>query len=522
MRRTLAEFKTGWNDAIKKYIFPYKAEYILGSIFVIIILWSEMYYDFWATYRNGINFWYALFEGHPLSFYSYAGAIQGATPNRVMICDAAYDFTIYLFFAVWNFPAWLYERISGNYAESCFVLVAWGKLMMPVIAVIVAGGMKKILEFITRNDNDTANMIYAYLFSGILIMAAYFIGQYDIIGVMFAVYGLYYYLKEDYKKFYLFFGIAITCKYFALFLFICLVLLYEKRLVYIVRDIVAGCWLVLLEKVIFSLGKSYESIHPSMVAENLNDTVSIVGTNLLSDRITYLFHLKMPMGVDVMSVFVFLIGLIWTWCYLIKREEKYSFYYRVIYIAFCINTVFTLFTASTPYWAILIVPYMFLMIYCRGTNRKLNILLETVGISCFIIWHFAREPYFFSSKNCEGMLFYYLLGQPFYFEEGFSVALSKIAESGAVSSIISMIRSVFYACLLIMLVVNFPKREDNYISEKQEPGMRGLLLLRMVCMIGLLLIPVIVYVIQVLFNGTLCQIETSNQVMNEIVELLRS
>ena len=105
-------------NSVKYYVLPYKWEYIFGSIFVLIILWSELYFDFFATFRSGINFWYALFEGHPLSFYSYAQSIAGATPNRTILCGAAYDFTIYAFFAVWNFPAWLYERISGSYAES--------------------------------------------------------------------------------------------------------------------------------------------------------------------------------------------------------------------------------------------------------------------------------------------------------------------------------------------------------------------------------------------------------------------
>ena len=104
--------------AMRTYFIPYRWEYCLGGILVALVLFSQMYYDFFVTYRAGINFWYALFEGHPLSFYSYAGAIQGATPNRVMSSGAAYDFTIYAFFAIWNLPAYLYERISGSHAES--------------------------------------------------------------------------------------------------------------------------------------------------------------------------------------------------------------------------------------------------------------------------------------------------------------------------------------------------------------------------------------------------------------------
>lgn len=135
--------------------------------------------------------------------------------------------------------------------------------MLAAVSIAGAVGVRKIHEFITGDREASRTAVYAFLFSGILLMAAYYVGQYDIIGVVFAVYGVYYYLKGDYKKFYLFFALAITCKYFALLLFICLVLLYEKRILYIVRNMVFGCWLVVAEKLLFSLGKSYIEIHPA-------------------------------------------------------------------------------------------------------------------------------------------------------------------------------------------------------------------------------------------------------------------
>lgn len=510
-----------WNDCLRLYIDPYKWEYLFGGIFVLLILFSEMYFDFFATFRAGVNFWYALFEGHPLSFYSYTRAFAGATPNRTITCGAAYDFTIYAFFAIWNFPAWLYERISGNYAESNLIFLIWGKLMLPMIAVMVARGMRKVLEFVTGNDRDTAAMLYSYFFSGILIMAAYFVGQYDIIGVLFAVYGLYYFLKEDYKKFYLYFGAAITCKYFAVFLFVCLVLLYEKRILYIIRDLIAGCYLVFIEKLFFSLGRSYDSIH-MVTAETVQEVSDgVVGVTLLPTRIQYLFHLKTSMGVDVLSVFMFIVALIWVYCYIQKKEKTYSFYYKVIYVAFCINTVFILYTASTPYWAILIVPHMILMIYCRTDNRKINILLELVGTGSFIIWHFSREPYLFTSENCEGMLLYYLLGRPYFYRRGFSSVMACLTEEGAIlTAPVNLIRSVFYTCMLILLIINFPafnRGENDFRNREEEIGMRGLLVFRTVCMIGLLLLPLAGYVIQVMAGGFFRSISTDNQILNSIL-----
>lgn len=504
---------------ICQQIRPYRWEYLFGCIFVGIILFSEMYGDFFATYRDGVNFWYAFFEGHPLSFYSYVYAYAGATPNRTIVCGAAYDFTIYFFFALWNLPAWIYERISGNYAESCFLLLAWGKLMLPAIAVLIAGKMKSIYEYITKDSEDTATMIYVYFFSGILILAAYFIGQYDIIGVLFAVYGVDCFLRKKYKKFYLYFALAITCKYFAVLLFICLVLLYEKRILYIIRDLLAGCSLVVVEKVLFSLGKSYVSIHPEM-AGTVKTSSSVVATGLLSTRMGYLFQMQYDMGVDTIAVFVLIMGLLAAYCYLQKPEDNYSFYYRVIYISFVVNTSFILFTASTPYWAILLVPWFVLMVYCNDQNRKFNILVETIGISSFMIWHMAREAYFFNSGNCEGMLMYYLLGEPPYFVNGLSTVMQTLSE-GSLSFVFNMCRYVFYTCMIILMVVNFPRKDkQSFRRATTEVGMRGLLIFRELCMVGIMFLPVAGYIVQVVFHDQLASINSANEMVRSVIELL--
>lgn len=44
----------------KENLVPYKWEYLFGIILVCIILFSEMYEDFFATYRHGLNFWLSL------------------------------------------------------------------------------------------------------------------------------------------------------------------------------------------------------------------------------------------------------------------------------------------------------------------------------------------------------------------------------------------------------------------------------------------------------------------------------
>ncbi len=519
MNRSKAFIKSMCTE-IKENLAPYKWEYLFGSIFVGIILFSTMYEDFFATYRHGLNFWYALSEGHPLSFYSYAKEIAGATLNRGIKCGAAYDFTIYGIFAIWNFPAWIYEKLSGNSAESCLLCLIWGKLLLAAVAVSSAAGVKKIYEFITGDREGSKTVLFVYLFSGILIVSAFFIGQYDIIGVMFAVYGVYYYLKGDYRKFYLLFALAITCKYFALLLFVCLVLLYEKRILYIIRDMALGCWLVLAEKLLFSLGKSYAEIHPE-VEMAARSGKKIVATGILSSRMGYLFSLQYHMGVDSISIFVVAIGLLLAYCYLQKREENYAFYYKTVYVSFAVNIFFIIFTASTPYWAVLTVPWLVLMIYCNGENIKLNMIAETIGSCAFLVWHMGREPYFFKSSCCEGMLMYYLLGKPYFYINGMGDAMSVLME-GTLATMFNFCRYAFYTCMLVLVVINFPRANKmGYVKKPQEAGMRGLLAFREVCVIGIILLPIIVYIVQVVCARQIMDANFSSDTVMKIMQLLR-
>lgn len=498
---------------------PYKWEYLFGGIMVFFILYASMYDDFFVTYRHGLNFWYALTEGHPFSFYSYAKAIPGASVNRVINAGAAYDFTIYAVFAIWNFPAWIYEKISGNTAESCLLCLMWGKTMLAAVSIASAVGVRKIHEFITGDREGSKTALYAYLFSGILLMSAYYVGQYDIIGVVFAIYGAYYYLRREYKKFYLFFAAAITCKYFAILLFVCLVLLYEKRILYIIRDMVFGCWLVVVEKLLFSLGKNYAEIHPDANAAVLS-VDKVAGTGLLTTRTGYLFSLQYHMGVDSLSIFVLAMGLLCAYCYLQKREENYAFYYKTVYVAFAAYTFFAIFTSNPPYWVVLVVPWMMLTIYCNGENLKLNVIAETIGTCSFLIWHMGREFYMFKSYSFESMLMYYLLGKPYFYSNGAGDVMQALME-GRLSVLFSLCRYAFYTCMIILVVVNFPRANKTQYVKQQEIGMRGLHIFREVCVIGILFLPIIVYVVQVVFAQQIMNASFGSDTIMQILRLLQ-
>lgn len=95
--------------------------------------------------------------------------------------------------------------------------------------------MYKICRYITNDEDNSKIISIIFITSPIAIFAVFIFGQYDIISVFFTMLGYYYYVKNDYLKFSIFFSLAISIKFFPLLIFVPLLLLVEKRLLQILK-----------------------------------------------------------------------------------------------------------------------------------------------------------------------------------------------------------------------------------------------------------------------------------------------
>lgn len=138
-------------DILKsKHSFTYLLEFaILGGIGILVFS-SHVYRDFYETMRHGLTVWDALSDGRITDFYAYcAGNGNGIYCGSDMLgtyMDARYDFTIYILFAVWNFPLWLIEHFSGINIQNSFTAMLYAKSML-IAAAAVTG---KLIIMITR------------------------------------------------------------------------------------------------------------------------------------------------------------------------------------------------------------------------------------------------------------------------------------------------------------------------------------------------------------------------------------
>ena len=239
------------------------------------------------------------------------------------------------------------------------------------------------------------NAIWApilFLSSGIFFATEVTIGGYDVISATFTLMGIYGYLKKNDKCFLLSFAIAIATKLFAFWIFIPLLLLREKKIWKIIAKLLFSISLIVIPKVYFAVaskskmvqqlqteaeksGAGATQVDTSGVSSMVNDVIA--HSEVINDALfptestaeyTFLSIKNLPM------VFVGMFA-IWICCYLIKRELKAR---EVITLCALVMSVFLVTVKCHPYWGILIVPYLVLIMVMNPERIKENLLLETL------------------------------------------------------------------------------------------------------------------------------------------------
>ncbi len=194
---------------------------------------------------------YAYLQGHIIDFYEY---------NKLHLGGNDYLPTLYLIFALWNMPLHLLGLASYPTLEvsnglhwnllmqyPTAIEIAWWKTLLALFYIGSAIVIHKIADLI-ESPHKTKSSLVSTLFatSPFVIFSVFIFSGYDVISVFFTLLGFYYYLKKNIKCFIFFFAIAISCKYFAAILFFPLILMIEKRPLYIAKLLILGALAVAL------------------------------------------------------------------------------------------------------------------------------------------------------------------------------------------------------------------------------------------------------------------------------------
>ena len=304
---------------------------------------------------------YALLNGHILDFYDYNKAIEG---------ENSYLPILYIVFAIWNLPIYCLGLTSDLSNGPMFLNTAelvWSKLLLALFFAGTIFLLNKCSELLSNNKPDKNASIHSALFatSPIAIFAVFIFSQYDIIGCFFTILALYYYIKKNLIAFAWLFSIAIGFKFFALVIYLPLLLFAEKRFQGLLKLLLIGALITFLQFLIYWHSQAFQI---GIFAVPYNKTG---GLNFFS-------HALSNLNTYYLLAYLFLCG----YAYMSKYKDDDDFYKHAVFIPIIAYGLMFASISWNPQWLIIIMPF-FSLSYKYINNKKLFYIVETIGMLSF-------------------------------------------------------------------------------------------------------------------------------------------
>ncbi len=440
------------------------------------------YTDIILTTGHSIKLWYIIFgEGSIGNFYSIP------YPLDTSLGCGAYDFFIYIIFAIWDLPLFIYEKISHVSFKDNYITLLYAKAILLLFLTLCAIQINRLAIKIT-NDKEKANWsVFAFVFSTMVSEAVVIIGGYDVISIFFTLCGIEGYLENKNKKFLFYFACAIACKMFAIFIFVPLILLKWKKLRQVIWRLIAGIGFIAVPKICFIL-------YGRLTAVSNMDNVSVSqGSVSVSDVIShsgYLYYLwgggEAPLQMATMPLFFGLVFILWFWCWFNRKQLSDRI---IIYICLLSMSAFILTCYTHPQWVILIMPYIALLECFDWKNIPQKLFLEvSMGIG-HVLWSARCASWCYGYNIVNNMLNIEEDSTDFWFM-GIPNFVGKLADMVGVSidNVWILIRNIYDVAFILLLIYLFPKSqsEANFTGNEEK-----CFCIKAVCGVLVLLIPLL-------------------------------
>lgn len=368
--------------------------WVMLLIIPIICYSLYLYTDIIETTSNSLKIWYLLFgEGKLTDFYTYRYPLIENAPQ------AGYDFFIYVIFAIWNIPLFIFEKITSTSYRQFYLTVWYAKTIIIFFLVLTAIQVYRIALLISKDNIKAVWSVFSFVFSISVFQTIGVIGGYDVISVFFTLCGIKSYFQNKNVSFLFYFSCAIACKLFAVWVFVPLLLLKNKKIIKVILSLLAGVQMILVPKIVFAVVKfvdaklqvaqllgAEEKMSQFDVEVQVNQIVTISHSNIVSE---FMWGGEGPINAPAQPTFFFYTFILWVFCWFYR--EKLS-KYQVIFVALLGMSIFFLTCNTYPYWFILLAPYMAILMCTSWENMPMKAFLEICMGMSYVLLKSIRSP----------------------------------------------------------------------------------------------------------------------------------
>jgi len=426
-------------------------------------------------------------------FWINDGVLRGADIRLLGNNQLPYGIVQQLFCELWTMPVNILYKIFDFELANIYTVI-WFKLSMPFILTLCMKEMIEIARCFSIKEDRIKWMLLLFVSSVLVALPIFHIAQTDILYSYFLLLGLKAYLRDDWKKFLLFMACSISCKVITALVFIALLLLREKRILYIARDAFIGVVVVPLERVwykvielinarLFGVSESSAQVgkmttllasatdSTSAVAEVVEKTQDQITVDFFSHFYHKALFFEFPAirkGYSA-SLMVFILVLIYIWCYIQKKDDADIWKKKAVYVSTVTWMVFFVCASPSPYWIVAMYPFLFLMIFINADRIRINMLLENVfTLLMFLVYVIDTEWVYGGSSNLDYLLLQGLL-KPTHSSGDDGPYVARYLYNLHINSLMNVITAICLAAAVALVVVNYYKVNINEeISESEE------------------------------------------------------
>lgn len=455
----------------------------------LLLFYSYIYVDILEVTRLSFHYLDNLFSGMGRHFYTEQIMLDSFA--YVKYVEPTYEFPIYILFAIWNIPLYLLERFAGVDVLNNVACLMWVKTMIILFIGIFIHSLVKLCKTIDLSDNDIVFTVILFFTSNFFITSIVEISEYDIISLCFVLYGVEAYIRKDYKMFLIMFACAIPLKFFAVLIFLPLLLLKEKNIWKLLGNLV----IVMLPIMIFRL-----IIPCSGQPSGINLLDMLKGTNVGNLALLYAIEYYVEMVVGEVYFSVVGLGILMAMCYFIKIDKNDDIKRYSIYVCFLSYAILFVTCYTHPYWIMILVPFLHIVAVQNKKYLHVNMVLEMVMTWGLVLAQFFAFPWCFGNAIVAGGFWSKIFGARDSFEQfNMSVMIENVIGSEGLKKMSTgaqgMGSSIFVGCIIMFIMLNLPyfQKKDLPLINKWTKIENWVMPFRMISGIIIGVIPIAIY-----------------------------